>query len=636
MQLEYNIYFELTAACFVFFLAVYERLQYNMKVERNRLFFQLTLLVLCAEVLDIVTAITISYSGLIPNTVNMLLNTAYFASNAMLGNVFIRYASYLGRGNEGRPVNRILGWGLLFLYYIVLVVNLFTGWVFSFDAAHAYQHGPIYMIGYVVPYIYFWFSAVLMFKSLKGRTIRQKVSIILFILVSFSGAIIQIFVIPDVLFNLFTLSLGIIIILFSLETPEYEKLLATMKELEIAKAKAQSANEAKSRFLANMSHEIRTPINAVLGMDEMILRESDSAQVREYAQSIRTASNTLLSIINDILDFSKIESGRMEILPVEYEVADLIEESRQMIIQRVLDKGLRLECICESTIPRRLCGDVLRVQQIVMNLLTNAVKYTREGTITFRLKWEPLNNGEMVLVISVEDTGVGISEENQKKLFQSFERLDERQVRGIEGTGLGLAITRQLVEQMNGEIGLYSTPGRGSLFYVRIPQQIVSSEPVGDWEKRTAESAMSLQREREQENEQKVLCAPRAQLLVVDDVEMNLKVVCNLLRRTQVQIDTALSGAEALDKAKEKRYDVIFLDDMMPQMDGQETLQHLREDANGINAEVPVVMLTANVISRAREAYLGAGFSDYVSKPATGAQLEMVLRRHLPKDLIEE
>ena len=374
-----------------------------------------------------------------------------------------------------------------------------------------------------------------------------------------------------------------------------------------------------------MSHEIRTPINAILGMNEMILRESEENSIQEYAQNIQSASEDLLSIVNEILDFSKVASGKMELVPVEYDVAALIRDCSTIVETRAAGKDLRLEVSCDESTPSKLCGDATRIRQIISNLLTNAVKYTPSGTITFRIRWARDKEG-IKLIASVEDTGIGISEENQKRLFDTFERFDMEKNRNIEGTGLGLSITKQLVDLMKGEIGVYSELGKGSLFYVEIPQKVVSMEPIGKLNQEVNVEQTKVDKEKYH--------APKAKILVVDDVRMNVRVIQSLLKRTKIQIDTATSGKECLALAAENTYDLILLDHMMPEMDGVETFQKLREDTTGLNYATPVIALTANAIAGAKEEYKKLGFDDYLSKPMKGEELEEMIQTYLPEDKI--
>jgi signal transduction histidine kinase/CheY-like chemotaxis protein len=629
MQLEYNIYFELAAAFFMFLLTLYVRLQFNMEDPRNRIFFRVGIFICISNAMDVVTAVTISNGDMIPPMLNTVLNTIYFGTNGILSFLFLEYSLKHHSENKKRRWGNAGGLLVLGIYMFALMLNFVNGWVFSFDEAGEYIHGPLYLIVFLVPYLFFAVSAIFMLAALRKFNRRQKMSVILYVVLSMSGAAIQLLFLPNVLINIFTISLAYVVILFSLETPEYQQLVETMEELRVANEKAQVANEAKTRFLARMSHEIRTPINAVLGMDEMILRESGEEQIIEYARNIESAGNTLLTIINDILDFSKIESGRMELYPVEYDLRDMLEKTRQIIAPRADDKHLQLVINCERSVPRRLVGDELRIRQILMNLLTNAVKYTKEGTVTLQIKWQKKNESEISLLASVEDTGIGIAPENQKLLFTSFERVDAENTHNIEGTGLGLAITKQMVELMDGKIGVYSTVGKGSLFYAELPQKVADWDPIGDL---NGEEPKEAQTEKNRYKEK--FRAPKAKILVVDDLPMNLLVMQGLLKKTEVVIDTALSGAQTLQLCAEQKYDIIFLDQMMPEMDGTETLHRLKEIKDSPNTDTPVIVLTANAIDGAAEEYLAAGFDDYVSKPATGEVLENVLLKYLPEEKI--
>lgn len=402
------------------------------------------------------------------------------------------------------------------------------------------------------------------------------------------------------------------------------------EEAETARKEALEANAAKSHFLAHMSHEIRTPINAVLGMDAMILRESKEAKTKEYAKDIQNAGQSLLALINDILDFSKIESGKLEIIPTNYQLSSLLNDCYNMIFIRAKEKGLEFKVENDATIPEKLRGDEIRIRQIMINLLTNAVKYTKQGSIVLSVNWEQLDEKNMKLLIGVKDTGIGITPENQAKLFESFKRIDERKNRSIEGTGLGLNITKELVELMNGIIRVESEYGKGSIFSVEIPQHINSSEPIGNFQVRFKNRTISEDEYRE------AFHAPKAKVLVVDDVEMNLKVFVELLRSTQIQVDTAQSGVEAIQKVEQKKYDIIFMDHMMPELDGIETLHLMFLNPNNLNSDTPIIMLTANAILGVKNEYLKEGFTDYLSKPIKEQELEDMLLTYLPDEVIEK
>ena len=397
---------------------------------------------------------------------------------------------------------------------------------------------------------------------------------------------------------------------------------------EREKQQAVTSNEAKGKFLANMSHEIRTPINAVLGMDAMILRECEDENIREYALNIEHAGQTLLSLINDILDFSKIESGKMEIIPVEYDFSSMIHDVVNMIMIKAEDKGLKMNLSVDSTLPCKVYGDEVRVRQVLINLLTNAVKYTKEGSMGLSVSGE--RDGEdVILTFVVEDTGIGIKPEDIKKLFARFERIEEERNRNIEGTGLGMSITMQLLKLMDSELQVESEYGVGSKFSFEIRQKIVNHEPIGNLEERIKQLPTQFKYD-------VAFIAPNANILVVDDNAINRKVFINLLKQTKVKIDESESGLECLEMIKEKHYDIIFLDHMMPEMDGIETLHEMQKLEDFPCQDTPVIALTANAIQGAKEMYLDEGFDDFLSKPIQPDKLERMIINRLPKELLVE
>ena len=400
------------------------------------------------------------------------------------------------------------------------------------------------------------------------------------------------------------------------------------RELKEAADKAISAGKAKDDFLANMSHEIRTPINAVLGMNEMIMRESKEKNIVEYAANIQSSGRTLLSIINDILDFSKIESGKMEIVPVSYDVSSLVNDIVNMIRIRAEKKKLRFIYEIDGNIPSMLYGDDVRIRQVITNILTNAVKYTPEGYVRLRMKVVNIENDILHLEVSVTDTGIGIRKEDMDKLFMSFQRLDQEKNRSIEGTGLGMSIVQRLLNMMGSELKVSSVYGSGSTFSFEIEQKIVKPEPIGDFEQRFKAAAA------EHTSETIIRIAPKAKVLVVDDNETNLFVAKSLLKRTKIKLDTAVSGSMCIELLKNNRYDIVFLDHMMPGMDGIETLNKINEEQ--LAPDTCFIALTANAIHGARQAYLDAGFDDYLSKPFTGMDIEKCLFGHISASLCEE
>ena len=400
----------------------------------------------------------------------------------------------------------------------------------------------------------------------------------------------------------------------------------TNSELKESADAAIAAGKAKSSFLAQMSHEIRTPINAILGMNEMILRESNDSEIKDYSENIRSAGKTLLSLINSILDFSKIEDGKMELEPVKYDVSSFLNDLVNSISERAKAKDLVFDVIADSSLPRALYGDDVRIRQVIMNLLTNAVKYTDEGSVKLNVSGKKDKDGDFALCVSVKDTGIGIREEDKEKLFESFARLDVTRNRNIEGTGLGMSIVTRLLDMMGSSINVESEYGKGSEFSFELKQEIADAEPIGDF----VENLKSLAAKHEEKG---YLYVSGAHILVVDDNTMNRKVARSLMKRNGIVPDEAVSGYEAIDLMSVHHYDIVFLDHMMPKMDGIETLKILKEK-NLIPEGCVIIALTANAVSGAREKYISVGFDDYLSKPIEVAQLEKKLAAWLPKSKI--
>lgn len=407
-------------------------------------------------------------------------------------------------------------------------------------------------------------------------------------------------------------------------------LMTYNRKLSEAAQQANEANEAKSNFLSTMSHDIRTPMNAILGLNEMILRDSRDDEIRMYSESIKTAGNTLLGIINDILDFSKIEAGKMEIIYVDYNSASLLNDLVNMVQNKAEDKGLVLNLDIDRDIPTVLNGDEIRIKQIIINILSNAVKYTSKGSITFSVHADKLPDkpDSIMLRVSVKDTGTGIKSEDLDRLFVAFERIDEKKNRSIEGTGLGMTIVQRFLDMMGSHLEVESEYGKGSVFSFELEQKVTKWDPIGDFEEAFKRSLS------ERKNYQEKFKAPEARVLVVDDTPVNLTVFVNLLKQTGLRIDTAESGDEGISLFTDRHYDVIFLDHMMPDKDGIETLREMKAITDTPNTETPVICLTANAISGMREIYTNAGFDDYLTKPINAERLEMMLLQYLPEDKV--
>ena len=387
-----------------------------------------------------------------------------------------------------------------------------------------------------------------------------------------------------------------------------------------------SASKAKSQFLANMSHEVRTPINAILGMNEMIIRESTDEQIVEYATSVKQAGKALLAQVNSILDYSKLEEGKMDIIQVEYDLATLINGFVTSVISRAKSKGLRIDVNVDNNLPTTLLGDDVRVGQVINNLLTNAVKYTEVGVISLNIWEESRDDSAIDIGVSVQDTGIGIKPEDMEKLSASFTRIEEERNRNIEGTGLGIPIVIEILRLMGSELKAESVYGQGSTFSFVIRQGIINDEPIGDYRKR-------VKRSYRRRNKYTYPSMPKANIIVVDDYEMNLVVAKNLMKVYDFIPDLAESGPESLSRIEEKHYDIIFMDHMMPDMDGIQTLQLLK-DQNILDDSTAVIALTANAIAGARDFYISKGFNDYLTKPIDAEALEQILTKYVPEEKI--
>ncbi len=409
---------------------------------------------------------------------------------------------------------------------------------------------------------------------------------------------------------------------FLLEDKTEEMLF--MEQLHEAKVNADKANLAKSTFLASMSHEIRTPLNSVLGMNEMIMRSTSDPLLLEYSNNIKASGDILLSLINDILDFSKIEAGKMELLLSGYSPHKLLRDCYNTFVQMAEGKGLYFRIECDENMPSLLQGDENRIRQIFSNIISNAVKYTKIGGVTVKMGVKSIEEDRIEVLAEISDTGIGIAEEDVDFLFESFRRVNEEQNASIQGTGLGLSITKELITLMDGSIKVKSKLGEGSCFYITIPQKILNYKPAG---------ALNLSFSDTKEKQYKeTFKAPGARILVVDDVAVNLKVVEALLRRTEITVETAVGGYEAIERCKETKYDIILLDHRMPEPDGIKTFEIIKEE--GLNTDTPVIVLTANALSGAEVEYRQIGFADYLTKPIRSNELELAILRLLPVEKV--
>ncbi len=633
MSLLYNISFETASAFFLVVLYICMKLQYSTRSKINKEFQRLTLLVLCADVLDVATAVTISYAGVLPIPLNLFLNTAYFAVDALVGYQFMYYSRLcVDRTSENSLMlrgNRLV----VGIYFIILGINLWNGCIFSISPDGRYVHGALYIMVYVLPYYLLGCSAYVLLAQLRKFHIWQKISVILYLLLVFAGPVLQLLFFPDVLLGLFSSALALMMILFTMETPDYQKLMQTINELretkeaaEGAEKEAQEANRAKTDFLANMSHEIRTPINVILGYNEMVMRETKESRTTEYAINVQAAGRALLSIVNDILDFANIERGQLKLEANPYYVLSFLQDMMTYAKYNAGKKNLGMRFRIDENLPRQLSGDLVRLMQIYNNLISNAVKYTKEGYVEISIDWEKISGSAGIVTAKVKDSGIGMKAGDIRRISESFSRFDLHNNRNVEGVGLGLTIVTRLLSLMDSSLQIESEYGKGSTFSFRIQQDIVEEEPIGSVDQISQTALFPLHGEEE-------FTAPDAHILTVDDNVMNLDVFCRILRDTQIRIDTAGNGAEALELLEKNSYHIVFLDHMMPVMDGMETLKRIRE--RGLCDNTPVIVLTANAVAGEKQMYLDAGFDDYLSKPIVSKLLKETVCARLPEKLIK-
>ncbi len=497
------------------------------------------------------------------------------------------------------------------------------------EEAASYSYGPGIVVIYVSVYILAITAVSYMVRFRKIIPQKKKKAIAISLICEVGVGVYQFFN-PTHLLSSVGVTLLCIGFYLTVESPDnvlIELLLDEKKKVEEAREEAVMANQVKGRFLAQMSHEIRTPINAILGMNEIILRESKDENILEYAEDINGAGQLLLSIVNEILDLSKIESGKMEIVEADYNLSKLVADLTAMISLKAQSKNLIFNVNIDKTLPVNLYGDDVRIRQILTNLLSNAIKYTKEGTVELNIKGVVQDN-KLTLCCSVTDTGIGIKEEHIAHLFDEYQRIEEDSNHHIEGTGLGLNITMRLLDLMGSKLQVKSEYGKGSEFFFELEQVVRDSTTISDYQKKNEQT-------KDKKQHTSTFTAPKARLLVVDDNLINRKVFTKLLEPTKIQIDQAESGFECIDKMKEHSYDIVFLDHMMPEMDGQETLQKIKEMNNYPSENAVIIALTANAFVGARQQYINEGFDDFLAKPIIYKDAEELILRFLSPDLVE-
>lgn len=634
--LQFKIEFLVAAIVILAIEAFFMKRRFYAVSRANKMFFRYVVAALIAACLDLCTNVAEGCLAFIPDWLALLTRALYFSASILTLYFGFRYFIALGTDKLRYPVMDKIVQILMIAYIIFVFTNVFTRLILTYEDGKRVP-GPLYGANFIVPGVLALYLAVAMLINRITVSKFQFLYISSAVVLAIAGAVVEWLLADQYLLSFFAVAIGITVMFFGLETPDYKVMLDTLEELENKKAEAElarkeadDANEAKTRFLARMSHEIRTPINGILGMNEMILRENKDKKIQEYSADIKRAAHNLLSIVNDILDFSKIDSGKMQILPTEYKFSNVLRDTWNLFDFPAREKNLNLSFEIDNNIPETLYGDDIRLKQILSNLLSNAIKYTDKGSVTLSIK-EKAREDEMIdLEFSVKDTGRGIKTEDIQKLCLAFERIDEKSNREIEGTGLGMSIVSKTLELMGSKLVIDSVFGQGSEFSFALRQMIINEEPIGDFSKikeNAQESAADLTAI--------PFKAPKAKILVVDDNLINLKVFTGLLKNTEIMITEAQSGEEALKKCDETKFNLIFLDHLMPGLDGIETFAELRKQEDGINYKTPVVCLTANAMQGARDNYIIQGFDDALFKPIDPAKLFDMLKRILPADLLE-
>lgn len=623
-------------AAFVILTVLYTitKNKYSGVTLANRIFYQMVLCSIITCIFNILMNISVTYYNYFHSFGYMLFRLLFNCGTSTITVLGYKYARMYqnGRKQISNTLSDIITIVLYVSYIILSVINMFTGIIASIDDT-GIHHGPLFLLNTIIPALIFVMVLFIIYLNKSDYNKIQRRSIAIYFLLTFLFVGIELATNNVAPLTMFGVAISLIVIQQSLISPEYIKLEKSLADSEAAKklaleaqADAEEANNAKSSFLARMSHEIRTPLNAVIGFNSIIAKETTDESIKNYSNDAKIAGENLLSLINDILDLSKIESGKLTLIDGDYSFSKLIFEEYLLFSLKAQEKGLELNFDIDKNIPTGLYGDDIRIKQIITNILSNAIKYTPHGSVSLKASLVSTDQNNASVHIEISDTGMGIKEEDLGKLFDAFERIEEKRNRKIEGTGLGVNICASLLSMMGSKLIVDSVYGSGSTFSFTLNQKITDPTPVGPFNPNASFTDIEGDGTKD-DNELSEY--PNAHILVVDDTALNLKVIKGLLKKSKITIDTASSASTALSLTLVNKYDLIFMDHIMPETDGIEAMNQIRAQKDGLNTETTIVVLTANAIKGAYEEYIGYGFADALFKPVKLNELNKILNKYL-------
>lgn len=599
--------------------------------KQSNYFCLLILSILIAATMEIVRTLSYHYPYASDSTYffpRFIQSINFITSTFMLLCCTLYLNSLIEKPTKFSKVVFIVNFTIFTLYCIICLLNIKLGWIVSYDPAvrkYDLVRGPLYgPVGYLVPIYMITIEVLIFIYNINLYTKQIKWTILVSILASSVFMIIQPMVSNYVSIVPFGATISLYIWFIAIENDDYKKLQKVIGKLSLAQQEALQANNAKNAFLTNMSHEIRTPLNVIMGLDEMILSTRNKEEIRNYAQDIYDSGKNLLSIINNILDYSKLESDKLEIIKAEYHLWDALEIIKTEFMSSAQNKGLDFSLDIDESLPDNLCGDIYHISQVLRNIISNSIKYTSNGYVKITVRGER-EDTTLHLVFEVQDSGNGIRDEDLLQLFHGFQHLETTKRTYIQGIGLGLAISHKLISLLKGRLSFKTKKGMGTSFTISIDQEIIADGSISERKEHAVNQAEKISEHQ---------TAPECNVLIVDDNSMNLVVASGLLKKTEAKIHTCESGRTCLELMKRKKYDIIFMDHFMPEMDGVETFKKSRKMTDNLNLSTPVVILTANYSPELYDYYSGEGFADYIYKPIDRDKLYEVFFRIIPKSLI--